>query len=92
MHRGLPEGEHTAKVPKVLRPPEGEAYASVESARGELGVHLVSDGSDTAVPHALPPAVALRLQAGEADPPGIMLADVVVAIGSLDIVLGEIDR
>ena len=43
---GLPEGEHTAKVAKVLRPPVGEAYASVESPRGELGVYLVSDGTE----------------------------------------------
>jgi len=43
---GLPEGEYTAKVPKVLRPPAGEAYASVESPRGELGVHVISDGTE----------------------------------------------
>ena len=43
---GLPEGDFTAKVPKVLRPPAGEAYAAVESPRGELGVHLISDGSE----------------------------------------------
>jgi NADH-quinone oxidoreductase subunit D len=42
----MPEGDVIGKVPKVLRPPAGEVVRCVESPRGELGVHLVSDGTD----------------------------------------------
>ncbi len=89
---GLPEGEYTAKVPKVLRPPAGEAYASVESPRGELGVHIVSDGGPSPYRMRYKPPALYALQAGEAMLPGALIADVVVVLGSLDIVLGEIDR
>jgi NADH-quinone oxidoreductase subunit D len=89
---GMPEGEYTAKVPKVLRPPAGEAYASVESARGELGVHLVSDGTEHPYRMRYRPPALYALQAGEALLPGVLLADAVVTLGSFDLVLGEIDR
>ena len=89
---GLPEGEFTAKVPKVLRPPAGEAYAAVESPRGELGVHLVSGGSDTPYRMRYRPPALYALQAGETLLPGGLIADAVVLMGSMDVVLGEIDR
>jgi len=89
---GLPEGEHTAKVPKVLRPPAGEAYAAVESARGELGVYLVADGTENPYRMRYRPPALYALQAGEALLPGNLLADAVVILGSFDVVLGEIDR
>jgi NADH-quinone oxidoreductase subunit D len=89
---GLPEGEYTAKVPKVLRPPAGEAYASVESPRGELGVHVISDGTEHPSRMRYRPPALFALQAGEAILPGNLLADAVVILGSLDLVLGEIDR
>jgi len=89
---GLPEGDFTAKVPKVLRPAAGEAYASVESPRGELGVHLVSDGSEYPYRMRYNPPALYALQAGEAILPGNLLADAVVILGSLDVVLGEVDR
>ncbi len=89
---GLPEGEFTAKVPKVLRPPVGEAYAAVESPRGELGVHIVSDGSDTPYRMRYRPPALYALQAGETLLPGGLIADAVVLMGSMDVVLGEIDR
>jgi len=89
---GLPEGEFTAKVPKVLRPPAGEAYASVESPRGELGVHLVSDGSEHPYRMRYNPPALYSLQVGESILSGNLLADAVVILGSLDVVLGEIDR
>lgn len=89
---GMPEGEHTAKVPKVLRPPAGEAYAAVESPRGELGVHLVSDGTDAPYRMRYRPPAMYGLQAGEALLPGTLIADGVVIMGSVDVVLGEIDR
>jgi len=89
---GMPEGEHTAKVAKVLRPPAGEAYAAVESPRGELGVHLVTDGSDTPYRMRYRPPALYALQAGEAFLPGNLIADGVVLMGSVDLILGEVDR
>lgn len=89
---GLPEGDHTAKVAKVLRPPAGEAYASVESPRGELGVYVISDGTENPYRMRYRPPALYALQAGEALLPGTLLADAVVILGSFDYVLGEIDR
>jgi len=72
--------------------PAGEVYQSVESPRGEMGYYIVSDG--TAKPyrvHMRNPSYA-TLQALETMCKGRLLADVVAVIGSIDIVLGEIDR
>ena len=89
---GLPEGEHTAKVPKVLRPPAGEVYAAVESSRGETGIHLVTDGGDMPYRmHYRAPSL-FALQALEDVIPGTLLADAVAIIGSTDVMLGESDR
>ncbi len=89
---GMPEGDHMAKLPRVLRPPAGEAYAAVESPRGELGVYLVSDGSDTPYRMRYRPPAFYALQAGEQLLPGTLIADAIVALGSVDLVLGEVDR
>ena len=89
---GMPEGEHTARVPRVIKPAEGEVYASVESSRGETGVHLVSDGSDKPYRmHYRGPSL-YALQALEDVLPGYLLADVCMIIGSTDVMLGETDR
>jgi NADH-quinone oxidoreductase subunit D len=89
---GMPEGDFTAKVPKVLRPPVGEAYTAVESPRGECGIHLVSDGSDQPYRMHLRAPSLTNLSVVDEVLPGHKIADAVAIIGSLDIVLGEIDR
>lgn len=89
---GMPEGDHMAKVPKVLRPPAGEAWSSVESPRGEVGIHLVTDGGDSPYRMRYRPAAQYNLQVVEELLPGGMIADAAVTTGSMDIVLGEIDR
>jgi NADH-quinone oxidoreductase subunit D len=89
---GMPEGELTAKVPKVIKPPAGEAYAAVESPRGEVGIHLVSDGTDTPARMHLRAPSLTNLSVIDEVLPGHKIADAVAIIGSLDIVLGEIDR
>lgn len=88
----LPEGDYTAKVPKVLKPPVGEVYTRVESPRGDLGVYLISDGS--ANPYRLhwrAPSFINLATVGDMIR-GWKIADAVAIIGSLDIVLGEVDR
>ncbi|HEX7548295.1 MAG TPA: NADH-quinone oxidoreductase subunit D, partial [Candidatus Methylomirabilis sp.] len=72
--------------------PAGEVYQAIESPKGELGVYLVSDGSNRPYRvHYRAPSFA-NLQALPRMVEGRLLADVIAVIGSLDIVLGEIDR
>ncbi len=89
---GIPEGEISGKVPRVLRPAEGEMYSCVESPRGELGIHLVSDGSDKPYRMKVRSPALYNLSVVDELLPGCKIADVVAVVGSLDIVLGEIDR
>lgn len=88
----IPEGKFMGKVPKNIKPPKGEAYAAVEAARGELGYFVVSDGG--------PKAYRVKIRSGsfagmsiiEKLSKGIMIADLVALIASLDVVAPEIDR
>ncbi|HKS69764.1 MAG TPA: NADH dehydrogenase (quinone) subunit D [Ktedonobacterales bacterium] len=74
------------------RPPAGEVYVRTESPKGELGFYMVSDGSARPYRmHVRAPSFA-NLQALPTMIQGAMVADVVAAIGSIDIVLGEVDR
>ena len=77
---------------KGPRPPKGEVYVSIEQPKGELGFYIISDG--TAVPYRLhyraPSFVNLQILPKLAR--GAMLADMVALIGTIDIVLGDVDR
>lgn len=70
----------------------GEAYQAVEAPKGELGFYLVSDGSPEPYRMKIRPPSFVNLQVLPQMVEGLMLADVVATIGTLDIVLGEIDR
>lgn len=88
----LPDGPWLADVPLHARPEAGEAYARVESPRGELGFYLVSDGSPAPYRfHCRPPSL-INLSALKEMSVGGTLADAIVTLGSIDIVVGEIDR
>ncbi len=88
----LPEGPYLADVPLHARPEPGEAYARVESPRGELGFYLVSDGGPAPYRfHCRPPSL-INLSALKEMSIGGTLADAIVTLGSIDIVVGEIDR
>jgi NADH-quinone oxidoreductase subunit D len=79
-------------VSEGIRPPKGEVYAAVESPRGEKGYYIVSDGSNRPVRVRVRAPSFSNLQALPVMVHGSMLADVVVAIASIDIVLGDVDR
>lgn len=72
--------------------PEGEVYQGVEAPKGELGFYLVSDGGNRPYRMRIRPPSFVNLSAIERMSKGAMVADLVAVIGTLDIVLGEIDR
>jgi NADH-quinone oxidoreductase subunit D len=88
----LPTGPIMAKVPRIIKPPVGEVYHSIEAPKGELGYHIVSDGTTQPYRiHVRPPSF-INLQALDCMVRGLLIADVVAVIGTIDIVLGEVDR
>ena len=90
---GLPEGPILGKVPRLIKPPAGETYHAVESPKGELGFYIVSDGkSGSPYRFRVRPPSFCNLQALPRLVRGHLIADVVALIGSLDVVLGEVDR
>jgi NADH-quinone oxidoreductase subunit D len=88
----IPEGPIMARIGKVLKPPPGEVYHSVEGPKGELGYYIVSDGTIQPYRVRVRPPSFLNLQAFHRMARGAMVADVVAIIGSIDLVLGEVDR
>lgn len=89
---GIEEGSIMGKVSKVLKVPEGECYLRTECPRGELGYHLISDGSKVPYRLKVKSSCFTHVSMLPDMAPGQMIADFVASIGSIDIVLGEIDR
>lgn len=90
--KGIPAGDVHQALPKKIRPPQGSIYKRTESPRGDLAYYIVSDGSP--IPYRLKmrsPAFTALSVLGEISQ-GWMMSDVLAILGSLDIVLGEIDR
>jgi NADH-quinone oxidoreductase subunit D len=83
---------HFKIVSEGFQPPPGEVYASVEASKGELGFYLVSDGSNRPFRFRIRTPSFANLSALPQMIEGGLIADVISAIGSIDIVLGEIDR
>ena len=88
----IPAGPILGKVGKVLKPPAGEIYHSIEAPKGILGYYIVSDGSTQPYRVRIRPPSFVNLQAFDKMVQGHLVADVVAIIGTLDIVLGEVDR
>src|SRR2546423_14746930 len=75
-----------------FRPPAGEAYGRIEAPKGELGFYLISDGGPNPYRYRVRPPSFINLTVLEDLCLGHTVADVMVILGSVDIVMGEVDR
>ncbi len=90
--RMMPKGPAIAKVPRKFKPPAGEAYIRIESARGDMGFYVVSDGSEYAYRVRFRTGSFTAMGLVEKLSRGIMVADLIALIASLDVDAPEIDR
>ena len=88
----LPEGDVKEKIPRMVKVPKGEIYVRTETPRGELGYFIVSEGDKIPYRVKVRSPAFCNLSVLQAIVPGTMVGDLVAILGSLDIVLGEIDR
>jgi NADH-quinone oxidoreductase subunit D len=88
----MPAGDIRTKVPKRLKVPPGETYTRVEAPRGEMGFYLISDGQETPYRLKVRTGSFTAMSIIEKLSHGVMIADLVAIIGSLDVVAPEVDR
>jgi len=88
----LPDGEVMAKVPRKIKPEPGEVQSRVESARGEMAYYVVSDGTERAYRIRARTGSYMAMGIIEDISPGLMVADLIALIASLDVVAPETDR
>ena len=88
----LPEGPVQAKAPRTLKLPAGEIYFEIENPRGQLGFYIVSDGGSSPYRVKVRGPSFCNLSVLESLAKNCLLADIAAMIGSLDVVMGEVDR
>ena len=81
-----------SNIKKLVKPPVGSLYTRTESSKGEIGFHIISDGGSKPFRNKTRSPSFSNLHVLEKVGPGLMISDLVATVGSLDIVLGEIDR
>jgi NADH-quinone oxidoreductase subunit D len=86
------EGDVKALIPKKIRPPEGEVYMRAENPKGDLGFYVVSNGTDKPERIKARGTSFVNLSVIPEISKGYMFADLILILGSIDIVLGEVDR
>ena len=88
----IPEGNVHESLPKKIRPAKGEVYGRYESARGDVGFYIISNGKNIPLRVKMRSPAFCNLSVLSEISEGWMISDVIANLGSLDIVLGEIDR
>jgi NADH-quinone oxidoreductase subunit D len=88
----LPDGDIRVKVPAMLKIPAGEVFHTIEAPKGEIGFYIKSNGTDKPERVKMKSPSFINMQSLETMCVGNLLADVVAIFGSLDVVLGEIDK
>ena len=88
----IPEGDVKSAIPKRVKPPAGEVYSRTETPKGETGYYIISDGTPNPYRVRARSASFVNLSIITQITKGHMFADLVMILGSLDIVLGCIDR
>ncbi len=89
---GIPSGPLQAKVPKVIKVPKGETYVRAENPKGEMGYYLVSDGGQGPYRLKIRSASFSNLSILPWILEGVLIPDIIAIMGSLDFVLGDVDR
>jgi NADH:ubiquinone oxidoreductase subunit D len=90
--KDIPDGPYQEKQNYLMRVPDGDAYVRSESPKGELGFYIVADGNVTPYRYHVRSPSFVNLTALETMCKGHLVADIVAILGSIDIVLGEVDR
>src|SRR5215471_10859329 len=88
----LPGGPISTRTPIAFRPPRGETYFAIESSKGELGIYFISDGSEYPWRAKIRGPSLVNLQVLPELLRGHKMSDAIAILGSIDIVLGEVDR
>ncbi len=88
----MPGGPISTRTPIALRPPRGETYFAIESSKGELGIYFISDGSEYPWRAKIRGPSFVNLQVLPELLRGHKMSDAIAILGSIDIVLGEVDR
>lgn len=88
----VPEGPIQAKVPKVIKVPKGETYVRAENPKGEMGYYLVTDGGNGPYRVKIRSASFSNLSILPWALEGALIPDIIAIMGSLDFVLGDVDR
>jgi NADH-quinone oxidoreductase subunit D len=88
----IPEGNVQSAIPKRIKPPKGMVYGRVENPRGELGYFIISDGNTNPFRVKVRGPSFVNLEVLGELCKGHLVADVIAILGSIDIVLGEVDR
>jgi NADH-quinone oxidoreductase subunit D len=88
----LPAGDVQSAIPKRIRPDAGDVYVRTETPKGDLGYYVIADGTTTPYRVKVRPPCFVNLSLLPAISRGAMIADIVAILGSIDIVLGEVDR
>jgi NADH-quinone oxidoreductase subunit D len=89
---GIPSGPLQAKVPKVIKVPQGETYVRAENPKGEMGYYLVSNGNQGPYRLKIRSASFSNISILPWILEGVLVPDIIAIMGSLDFVLGDVDR